>query len=282
MPKKKTLGSAISTKAIVLGLSAALVLVVGGTTLLNSRDKNGPGVDSEAMTTLQQWIDDMTDIKNEPSGCCLPLCEEYGETECNQRGGTSWSSSKCTEIEECSLGCCQIDCLVKENFPKSSCVEPGVWTAGACEIGCCHSAAGSKEIPQKTCLDCTANSSWEKGKCGPGFYVSMDSTFSTTVANTLLTQYVKLDMYTCSDSVFSLWKGTEMINTNGKVQNIPITMDFTEGYFGHSIPDAAGFTAEASVTENKMTMDMAMGLANFQHHFEGDVRQGATECQKRL
>lgn len=168
---------------------------------------------------LKSLLAKLNSIKNEPSGCCLPLCEAMGTTECGQRTGEEespdWRDEKCSRIDECDKGCCQVDCVVKD-LPEASCESmEGSWTAGKCVTGCCDSESGKAELPKKTCEECTGGT-WKTGSCKPaeeGKAFSFHGVYEVTVPlagyeNASSTIKSTIDMSTC-DGKYDGWSGTQ-------------------------------------------------------------------------
>jgi len=289
MPKKKTKRvkknsnkNKIQKKTIAVFFGIVILLLVGTLVWAAKKEDNGVGVSGDAFRAWSNWVRGMNNIKNEKSGCCMPYCEDLGKTECDQKGGNLENQS-CEETEKCKLGCCQIDCVVKEDFPEKSCTHiDGDWNPGVCKIGCCQSDSGSKEVTEKICMECIQGTSWEEGKCGPGFWVEMTSTYNTTIGGKPFTQTVDIELHTCEDTVFSPWRGKEIIKTNGGYTEVPFYVDFTDGWTDY-FNGGAMVDFEGSVTEGKMTMDLRGGLpADYHHHFEDNIRSGYVACQKEL
>ncbi len=212
MGKKNTLSLG---KKVGIGIAATVVIAIGASQAYAAISGNE---DFE----LKSFLHRLQEIKNEPSGCCLPLCSAMGKTECGQRSGNeenpNWQDKKCSRIEECKVGCCQVDCVVKE-LAKASCEHmEGYWTAGACKTGCCDSESGKQELPQKTCEECTGGS-WSSGSCKPtptpkesGAY-SFHGEYEITVPlegyeNASATFKTTIDMTTCQGK-YDGWSGTK-------------------------------------------------------------------------
>ncbi|NMC35956.1 hypothetical protein GYA49_02825 [Candidatus Beckwithbacteria bacterium] len=283
MPRKKSKSPAkkISPKLLAAGAAIVVLLLIGTFVFAADPEKNN-GLDiSGGLRALRAWVQEMNDVKNEAQGCCLPHCEDMGKTECSQLGGTLQSDS-CSEIEQCKLGCCQVECLVKENFPQDSCIHSGGdWKAGTCEIGCCQYEGGSTEVPKKTCLECMDGIDWEVGQCGPGFEVDMNSSWSKEIAGKIISQTINVKLHTCEDTVFSTWTGTVSTVTNGRASSWPMSLNLEEGSYEFN-NNAGMFGYEASVTPGKMNMTWMMGIGDYVQDLEGNIRTGVVACQKQL
>jgi hypothetical protein len=252
---------------------------------------------------LSEIIDQVGQIKNGPKGCCKPLCNNDYQAVCEQSAGLSWSENKCNQDPECEKGCCQVDCLVKENFPKASCLaSQGQFSPKQCVIGCCQSETGKQQLPELTCTSCLEGS-WTPGECGKGFSIHLqgssggeaqfgeeiNSLFKAFSGGGIDTQVdITLDLYTCNENPLSTWKGKSTIHTkasNPKVQ----TKDKTET---HDMTLA--FNSEGTI-HNEMTKDFAklfdakldgnQMMVKYNMIFidpivmTGTIKSGAKQCQ---
>lgn len=225
-------------------------------------------------------------------GCCAPYCSDMSELECSREygyDGTFYPGARCDwDVDECRQGCCLPSC---QETPKVQCEGDygygnGGWLPSACtdvpecEVGCCEMDNIKHQEMKAPCEN--ASGDWTLGECKAGFTVDIEGTSTADIGGGhTLTQTATYHLYTCSETVNSIWIGDGTITTNGKTDYDPdVYFDFesTPGRISAVEEIGGKIRMEGTVTESEMTLSMQAGsLINWTS--SAPIKPGAPECQ---
>lgn len=239
-------------------------------------------------------------------GCCSPLCDNMFEIECSSEyghSGTFYAGLRCDyDVSECRHGCCLPAC---EQVPKVQCegdygYGKGGWLPSQCrdipecEIGCC--TINDEKIQEKKALCEDKDGKWTQGVCKIGYTVETNGSYTKTAGSLIQVIDYTYHLYTCSNTVYSLWQGgmESVITTSykgksttskGSTSNLPLSFESDNGTFSYgsgdrSDPEQIWVKISGRVDESSMTINYTGGLSRAVYDFstEGPVKEGATEC----
>ncbi len=241
-------------------------------------------------------------------GCCSPYCDDMFEIECTSeygQEGTFYAGLRCAyDVPECRQGCCLPAC---DEVPKVQCegdygYGEGGWLPSQCrdvpecEIGCC--TINDQKIQEKKapCED-KKDGKWTQGVCKVGYTVDTSGSYTKTAGSLIQVIDYTYHMYTCSNTVYSMWQGGmesvittslqgESTTDKGSISNLPLSFEADNGTFNYnagdrSDPEQIWVRISGRVNESNMTLNYSGGLARAVYDLsaEGPVKEGAAECE---
>lgn len=300
MAKKSKKPGRFTKAKIAAFIGIGLILFLGGNLVYAYKNDGSLKIPLGNDRAFGVWWDPHGEPRVETGrfGCCSPYCEDMFEIECSREYGYdgTFTTGRCDyDVLECREGCCLPEC---KEYPKIQCEGDhgisGDWYSSQCrdlsecEIGCCV-LEGQKTQEKKAPCESTGGS-WTLGECKIGYYVDMESTSTTTKSGITVSQHIDYHLYTCSESVYGLWRGKTTVDTEAyghgvtagdtdEDMNFPLNFDADNGVINVS-QNIGSFSVymNGSVNESQMTVNFgAPGIVD--HHAQGAVQQGAPECQ---